>query len=466
MDSNDIKISAIDPYKLLPYQTEHVKTLLEGLLNRRRVLDASDTGTGKTYAACSVAYNLELPVGVICTKASKGEWLKALSYFGLQPVFIETYEMLRDRETPYTRYITVDNRKRFEMTLPENFLLFLDESHRCKGIGTFNSRLMKRVKETNCYAVALSATPATTPLEMDALGYFLGLHNGAGFYTWAKRHGCGQGPYRGLVYFGKKDYMKQIHSYIFPHVGSRMRVSEIKDFPDNSVQFVPVEFENTPNYDEFLKAREIDFMTRGIQTGEHLAALSDYRKAMELLKVPILVEKAKDLIEEGHSVPIFVNYRETAKAVSDALDCFEINGDVNEKDRQKYQNLFQTESINCLVLTAGSGGESISLHDLNGRRSRVSLICPMYSAIKFRQVLGRICRAGAKSKSIQKIIYGLNTLEANVCFKTEEKLARLDLLTDGDLAAADPITFKEWKQKYENTTGHIIDSTTCESLAL
>lgn len=467
MDSDDIKISAIDSTNLKTYQIPHTTALLEAVLNNRRALDASDTGTGKTFCACSVAYNLEVPFGIICTKAARGEWVKALDYFKIKPEFIETYEMLRDRETPYTRYVTIENRKRFEFNLPKNFLVAVDEEHRCKGLGTFNSRLLKRLKDVDCYSIAMSATPATTPLEMDALGFYLGLHNGVGFYTWAKKHGCGQGPFRGLVYFGKKDYMKQIHSYIFPRLGSRMRVSDIPDFPQISVCYLPVELDNPPNYDDLLKAREIDFMTRGIQSGEHLAALTDYRRAMEMQKVPFIVDKAKDLIEQGHSVPIFVNFRDTAQAISDELDCFQINGDVAESERQKIQNLFQTESIFSMVLTAGSGGESISLHDLNGRRSRVSLGCPMYSAIKFRQIPGRICRSGAKSKSFHHVVYGSNTLEAGVCFKTEQKLERLDLLTDGDLDAGDPLTFKQWKEKYERKTGRTVDSTeTRESITV
>lgn len=467
MDSENIKISAIDSTNLLDYQVPHTTTMLEAVLNNRRVLDASDTGTGKTYTSCSIAYNLELPIGIICTKASRGEWTQALKYFGLKPEFMETYEMLRDRETKYTKFVTIENRTRFQFNLPKEFILFIDEEHRCKGLGTFNARLLKRVREAGCYAVALSATPATTPLEMDALGYFLGLHNGVGFYTWAKKHGCDQAKHhRGLVYYGKQDYMKQIHSYIFPKLGSRMRVADIKGFPESSIQFTCVDVDNPPIYDDCLKAREIDFMQRGLQSGEHLSALVDYRRLMELQKVPIIVDKAKDLIEQGHSVPIFVNFRETANAISEELDCYQINGDVKESDRVKYQTLFQTESVFALVLTAGSGGESISLHDLNGRRSRVSLICPIFSAIKLKQIFGRVWRAGSKSKSVQKLIFASNSLEAQMCFKIQEKLDRLELLTDGDLAAGDPLTFKQWKEKYENTTGKSVDSTTCESFTI
>ena len=40
--------------KLLSFQTAHVYQLQECLLLRNRVIDASDTGTGKTYCAIAV----------------------------------------------------------------------------------------------------------------------------------------------------------------------------------------------------------------------------------------------------------------------------------------------------------------------------------------------------------------------------------------------------------------------------
>lgn len=451
MDQNIISVSTFDDTHLLEYQKKHVKSMLEAVLNNRRVLDASDAGSGKTWTTCSLLSNLEIPFGVISTKASKGVWVRTMGLFGLKPQFLTTYEMIRDRDTPYTRYVTLNERKpRFEMTLPQNFVLILEEAHRCKGLGTFNSRLMKRARECGCYAIALSATPATTPLEMDALGYFLGLHNGSGFYTWAKRHGCGKGPFRGLVYFGRKDHMLNIHKAIFPRLGNRMRVSEISDFPENSIQFTPVSIENPPDYDNLLKLRERDFMERGIASGEHLAALIDYRQAMELEKVPLIVDKANDLMEQGYSVPIFVNFRETAKQIRGELGCSEINGDVPENERNRHEAAFQKDELKSLVLTAGAGGESISLHDLRGERPRRPLICPMYSAISYKQIIGRSCRSGGKSKTIQSIIYAMHTREENVCFTLKEKINRLELLTDGDLANIDPSTFRQWKETHDN----------------
>ena len=73
------------------------------------------------------------------------------------------------------------------------------------------------------------------------------------------------------------------------------------------------------------------------------------------------------------------------------------------------------------------------MHDINGKRRRVSLISPCWSAIDLTQALGRIHRAGGKSKSIQRIIYCANTIEEKIADKIQTKLKEMSSLNDGDL---------------------------------
>ena len=55
--------------KLLSYQVGHVLQLTECLRLRNRVLDASDTGTGKTYCAIAACSILKLSPIIICPKS-------------------------------------------------------------------------------------------------------------------------------------------------------------------------------------------------------------------------------------------------------------------------------------------------------------------------------------------------------------------------------------------------------------
>jgi len=110
-----------------------------------------------------------------------------------------------------------------------------------------------------------------------------------------------------------------------------------------------------------------------------------------------------------------------------------VNGVVSDKKRQQAVDDFQDDKQRIILINIAAGGAGLSLHDLNGKYPRISLICPSYSAVLMRQSTGRVWRDSAKTKSIQKIVFVANTIEEEVCKIVNQKLENLDLLNDGDL---------------------------------
>ena len=94
---------------------------------------------------------------------------------------------------------------------------------------------------------------------------------------------------------------------------------------------------------------------------------------------------------------------------------------------------FQADETKVMLCQIQSGGVGVSLHDERGERPRSSLICPTYSAIDLKQALGRIHRAGAKSKSVQRIIFAADSIEEAVMKKVKAKLHNIETLNDGDI---------------------------------
>jgi len=82
--------------KLLSFQTAHVYQLQECLLLRNRVIDASDTGTGKTYCAIAVCSLLKLTPLIICPKSVIPNWVSVCNEFGVKYLGISNYEMLKN----------------------------------------------------------------------------------------------------------------------------------------------------------------------------------------------------------------------------------------------------------------------------------------------------------------------------------------------------------------------------------
>jgi superfamily II DNA or RNA helicase len=133
---------------------------------------------------------------------------------------------------------------------------------------------------------------------------------------------------------------------------------------------------------------------------------------------------AQELIMEGMSVVIFVNFSETVEALCDRLGCDSIDGK-QKKNRQDVIDDFVADRTTCVVVNTTAGGEGVSLHDKVGNRPRVSLISPAFSAKDYVQVLGRIHRNGMKSDAIQKILVADGSIEEHVMRSMQKRLSNL-----------------------------------------
>jgi superfamily II DNA or RNA helicase len=81
--------------KLLKYQIPHANKLIENLRDNTTVLDASDTGTGKTYVAAAVCKQLNLKPIIICPKTVMSTWRQVMEQFEVKPLIIVNYETIR-----------------------------------------------------------------------------------------------------------------------------------------------------------------------------------------------------------------------------------------------------------------------------------------------------------------------------------------------------------------------------------
>jgi hypothetical protein len=231
---------------------------------------------------------------------------------------------------------------------------------------------------------------------------------------------------------------RALHDLIIPEHGARISTRDLGDaFPQNNVSAELVDVESPAKIDAlYLECvKRVDELKKmGNQAGALVTRLR-YRQAVELEKADSIIEMAEDYRSEGNSVALFVCFRDTldymVKKLGEKRTAY-INGDVG-LDRAGMENLFQKNKVPFIVCMVQAGGSSIDLHDLYGR-PRVSLISPCDSAILMRQVLGRICRVGAKSPARQLILYAAGSVEEKVCRNVEGKLKYLDTMNDGDLA--------------------------------
>ena len=80
--------------KLLEYQEPHVAKLIKALDKYNIAVDASDTGTGKTYSAIAIAKRLGLRPVIICPKCVINSWTKVAKTFEVDPIIITNYDQI------------------------------------------------------------------------------------------------------------------------------------------------------------------------------------------------------------------------------------------------------------------------------------------------------------------------------------------------------------------------------------
>lgn len=455
--------------RLYDYQMFHVFNLMSGIRNNDVVLDGSDTGTGKTYTAIAICKQLGLKPFIICPKIVIQNWRNVCKLFHVNPLTIVNYEMIKTGKT-YVRtnvdfegqidhtdeFDTVVTCKYLQLVygekgevdyiwkLPYNSIIIFDEVHRCKNIKSQNGKLLMSTKNTsvknryNHKVLMLSATISDTPKSFHIFGYMLNFYK-----TLRQARNWINGMLReDSSYIGMEPRMSAINTQIYPFRGSRMRIAELGDkFPVNQIS-ADCYIIDHKDREEVNKALEkISLLNNKIKSkdGEQvLVEITRARQKLEKIKLPILEELILEFLENELSVAVFVNYTETVEKLAEIFktDCL-IYGKISDAVKQQNIEDFQENRKHLIICNIKSGGLSVSLHDLygpaNGGRRRVSIISPSFSSDEMIQTLGRIHRAGAKSPTLQKIIFCAGTCEEVICNKVKEKINFLAKLNDNDL---------------------------------
>jgi RecB family exonuclease len=435
---------------LYPVQERHVDLLLNAIRKHNAALDASDTGTGKTLCAVETARRLGKSVFVVCPKIVVPSWERTIKEQGVASLGVINYEKLRTGRTRYGHWAG----KNFEFKLPQDAVIVWDEVHRCQGMWSKNAKMLIAAKSwTN---LLLSASASEDPTEMRASGFILGLHVLTNFFHWAKAHGCRVNPWGALEFSQRENWaLDKINAELYPEHGDRMTRGMLAEhFQETRIVTDPLDFGDKGAiqklYDEMdQELSALEQKMRGDsknKAAEKLVAQLRARQAVELAKVPATVELIEDELHAGNSVAVFVNFEATIEAVGQRLKVpYEvIKGGQSSEERESVVQQFSNDDVHVVLCNIAAGGLGVSLHDQRGVRPRTAFISPTYNAKDMLQTLGRVDRAGAKSKSVQRILFAAGTIEEKVEASVKSKLKNISTLHDTGLTSQpDSITLQQ-----------------------
>ena len=420
--------------RLLPHQGEHVQRMVAFFRNPPKFfggkappvfLDASATGTGKTYTAMALCAELHLKPVIICPKSVLPTWAQIAADFGVTPLLVSNYEqVIAGNTTLYdgTRWHLGDSR-----------IVIFDEAHVCKNNTRHATLLLGLKKHQRTRVLLLSATIADKIDAFRNFGCLMDFYSRpATFHRWMKLITKGS-----LTKNPKGSPIRALHGAIFPKYGHRMRLRDMETVMESRVKAHCFKMDNAAEITRQYELIEASYASLKERTGDaksHFARLVHARQAIEILKVPTFINLIQANRARGKSVVLFVNFHETLELVARALNvtCV-IHGKQTLAERNGAVADFQANRARIILCNIHAGGVGISLHDLHGAHPRVSIISPTWSAQDFVQCLGRIDRAGAKTGAVQKIIFCAGTVEKRICKVLLGKLDNLSLLNDGDL---------------------------------
>tara|TARA_R110001592_G_scaffold308968_2_gene583015 strand:- start:274 stop:1566 length:1293 start_codon:yes stop_codon:yes gene_type:complete len=426
--------------KLYPKQQEALGFFFDKQISATNTLDTSHVGTGKTVVACHLAKALGMNVAVLCPKAVIPSWERELKETGIDPVFVLNYEKIR---TGKTEWMSKRGKKIMAWNLPPCTLVLVDEVHKCKGPYTQNAQLLVSLVTQGHSVHAMSATAAEDPTEMRPIGYALGLHNLnkasdglKSWFSWMMQFGCTQNQWNAWE-LRRKTKLSDLNKVMYAKNVKRLTVDDFPDsFKENRVFIEPVAFGSAAKIAKAYKDLGItpEIITSLLENGTVedsdwvLVNLLRARQLAESLKAKDMADMAKDYVEQGQSVVLFVNFTETAQTLQQLLKCPAIVGGQSAEERQQVIDNFQDDEEHVIVVNIAAGGTGISLHDINGNRQRISLISPTFNVKDHLQALGRIHRNGAKSDAIQKILVASDSIEEHVMRVVEQKSDNLNTL--------------------------------------
>jgi superfamily II DNA or RNA helicase len=366
--------------KLLPYQVPHLLQLYECLSIKNRVVDSSDTGTGKTYTAIGVSKMLKCKPFIICPKSVISNWINVCKFFEINILGIANYEMLKNGKYYTENYEIVNcpymdkNKKKiekkkqmddktiqmlnnlsdkdiskyldifkkldeqetkeeskeeieFEFYLPNDTIVIIDEAHRCKNYGSLTSKLLEGLHKNNVKIMLLSATLCDKLECFKPFGVILGLFKEVKNYSEWMKNKIKLEEIRNKEPMNYKDdnlKIKIIHNTIFPNFGSRMKIKELGDlFPKNNIiancYFLQNHDEVDKEYKEINNAL-LELRNKQNMASTVLTRILRARQKIEMLKVGLILDLVQEGIDSNNSIAIFVNFKETLNHIKKHIE--------------------------------------------------------------------------------------------------------------------------------------------------
>ena len=445
----------IERIKILPYQEEHYKKIINILQNEPGYLDISQFGCGKTILSLAVAATFNMGIILVGPKTILNNWRSEAKKYGVQIFAALSYNSLRGTEKyGISHELLVRDKgifnttEKFKEFAKKGFLLVYDECHNLKNeneqieAAHAMSREVVRFARMgyNVRIAALSATPADKKENITCLFKILGIITNQKLYNYVRST-------KTYVLEGLQEAINKCNKYqpdITFHIlcrpinktSSKLICHELytrvlKEVVTSSMPKPEIEHEmDIKNFFAIMSEKDLERMKEGAllfssatsyenetkqvsYSGMNWGMVTQSRREIDSAKVNTMVRLAEQELENDKNckVILYYTFKRDMYRSRDLLkkhNPLVMNGDVTDEDvRTELMEKFQKDDNEYRVFISNPkvGGLGVELDDKYGNHPRFMFIAPSYMFIDQFQATGRIHRKETKSKATVRFIY-------------------------------------------------------------
>jgi len=405
------------------HQIEHARCLMAAWASYGVYLDASDTGSGKSYVAAYICRVVNVRPVIICPLSAVSQWFAIMAEFGVTPIAVSNYEQIKegrareiaDGPSVNVPWIQTDTNK---WNLPRDSAIIFDECHRGKNHDTGISNLLMSLRAAIIIGVRVALLSATAADTIDAfrpVGVVLGISqkDPAAFKNWVKRRPQPHADIAAMLYGSD------------PPRASKMILPILRD---QIVESLALELPADVSATAAALVKKLE----GAAAKTLLGEIQQCRQEIEILKAPFVAKKAYDAFKSGYRPVVFTNFERAREIIYSILvekiytetgaPPVQLYGKQKMSEREHAIEMFRSDAAPAIVVSISVGGSAISLHSVNPNHPRALFIMPGWSGIDVTQALGRCAREGAADVPRAWIIYTDCPLEKHICELMNNKL--------------------------------------------
>lgn len=437
----------MDEFKLQPYPYQKAGIVYGQ--GKKRLLIADEMGLGKTMQAIGITVREDaFPALVICPKSVVYNWKKEWDKF--TNIKANVYgEAGRNANVMIVSY---ENAK-YYLPVKDHFkTVIVDESHNIRNEGTKRTKIITELSMGKEYRIFLTGTPMiNSPKDfipqLMALGWLKPETKAKFLQRYVSKN---QG-------INLEELQVKLRSTCMIR---RMKKDVSTELPPVIRQVISCELTDRADYDmavnqfERYLEEKLGFEEKKINSmlqAEMLTKIQLLKKLAAKALLPLIVESAKEEIEQGNKIVLFAHHKEIISELAKELDTkLVINGDTSTEDRMRYVRTFVEDSRStAIVMSIRAGSEGI-----DGLQEASSLVffCELdWTAARHDQAEARLHRTGQNGDVVARYFMPVKTVYEKIFEIIERKREESNTVTgsEADIVKQKSV-FKEFMKEMYN----------------